>query len=250
MNLKWLLWGLLPLCAVEPEPGVEPELEPEVEGESEPEPEVEPEPEGDPEPEPEPQAAKGRANEAVRAARERAQAAERRAQEVETELQRERSERQARDAAAQRERELADEKDLSYEERLYRHQLRKDKEVDQKLAATEARLVDQADRTAFEAKAASNPTFAKYASRVEEQLGNLRRAGQNAPRESILTFLVGKDALAPKTKASTEKAKAAAAARVAAARGEPMRARSDAARGGASKSKLDELEARLDGIPL
>ena len=52
---------------------------------------------------------------------------------------------------------------------------------------------DVRDRTAFTAVAMSDPIAKKYEARVEQELARMRANGQNAPREAIYTFLLGKD---------------------------------------------------------
>ena len=173
--------------------------------------------------EPEP-AARSRANETVRAARERAQSAERDAQTARDEAaqlraERERDRLQADQAAnARREQE---EKDLPYDERLYRFTQRSQEQMQRELQNTRVQMLDQADKTAYEVRAQSHPTYAKYKDKVEAKIKELRQSGHGGElkREVMLKLLVGEDALAPKAAASTAKKKAAAGARVAEARG-------------------------------
>ncbi len=106
-------------------------------------------------------------------------------------------------------------------------------------------LQEQADRAQFQAKAATNPMVGKYADRVEAELQKLRAAGQNAPRETLLAYLIGQDMLT-KTPAAAAKQRAASASRVKSAQGTPPNSRSNA-RAGSDGESLDELEARLAG---
>lgn len=67
---------------------------------------------------------------------------------------------------------------------------------------------DALDQTRYELKASQNTIYKKYQGKVEEELTKLRRNGSNAPRETILAYLVGQEALsgqlkAPKPKAAT-----------------------------------------------
>lgn len=185
-----------------------------------------------------------RANDRIRALRDREAAARRDAEELRAQLQeRDRREQEARESARRREEE--DDKDLPYDQKLYRYAQRRDREVDSKLAQTEARLADQADRTSFGVKAATDPLYSKYADRVEEELAKMRRQGSNAPREAILTFLVGKDTIAARGSSSKQSAKAKE--RVKNARGEPVRARSDVS---SHRQRVKSLEERLLDVPL
>ena len=203
------------------------------------------------EPADEPPVARSRANETVRAARERAQSAEREAQSARDEAARLRAEREQERMAAEqaaRVRQEAEEKDLPYDERLYRFTQRSQEQMRNELQQTRLQMMDQADRTAFEVKAQSHPTYAKYQSKVEAKIKELRQAGNGGQlqRDVILKLLVGEDALAPKAKATVAKAKAAASGRVAAARGEAQ-VRGQAGRGdvGTTRQRIKSAEERI-----
>lgn len=64
---------------------------------------------------------------------------------------------------------------------------------------------DLNDRTAFEAKIASDPHRARYRERVEAAVQEERRQGRNASRESVYFYMLGRDIadgkLKPKAKA-------------------------------------------------
>lgn len=66
---------------------------------------------------------------------------------------------------------------------------------------------DMSDRTRFESKVASDPRRAKYTERVEEEIQRARSRGQQASREDVYFWMLGKDIadgkLKPKAKAST-----------------------------------------------
>ena len=51
---------------------------------------------------------------------------------------------------------------------------------------------DLADRTAFQAKCAVDPLYAKWAPKVEGQLAELRTKGNNVEREVLMDYLMGK----------------------------------------------------------
>lgn len=242
-------------------PGVQ-EQEPdeqEVEEQAEVEAEVaepeHPEEQAEGEESPEPAPKESRANREIRALRERAQAAERKAEETAAEVARF---KQSQSADAQRQAVEAEERRIAaiddpvqrYQQQLYHWAKQRDAEQKQSQQALELRLMDQADKSAFESKAAVNPKYAKYADAVEKELANARRAGQNATREQVLIYIVGKEALNPKTSANTTKQKQQAQQRVAAARGTPTGARSDAGSGRSSRSESAAREERLRDVPL
>jgi len=73
-----------------------------------------------------------------------------------------------------------------------------------------AQAHDVADKTTFANLAVTSPALHKrYAARVEEQLAAMRAKGYNAPRETILDNMIGKDAREGKL---TKKAKPSASA--------------------------------------
>lgn len=119
-------------------------------------------------------------------------------------------------------------------------------EVQRQQQLVQFQLQDQADRAQFQSQVTTNPLAAKYAERVEAELQKLRAAGQNAPRATILAYLVGQDMLT-KAPAAVSKQRAASASRVKSAQGSPPNSRGNV-RGGSDNESLDELEARLAGI--
>ena len=236
------------------EPGVKPEddVEPTDTPEDEPPPgdEAPPDEEAPPEGgEPE-QPKESRANREIRILRERAQAAEKAAKDAADEVARFRTQHSEAQRIAEEARRKAemDDPNLPYEQRLFKWAQHRDAENAQKQQALELRLMDQADRAAFEAKAAVNPKYAKYKDAVETELSNARRNGHNATREQVLIYIVGREALDPKNEAKTAKQKQQAQARVAAARGQPTGARSDT--GSQNKPRIKDLEERLRDVPL
>lgn len=64
-----------------------------------------------------------------------------------------------------------------------------------------SQLMDQSDRASFESRATANPLFKKIAVDVERELGALRARGENLPRETIATYLIGQRVLAQQGKA-------------------------------------------------
>lgn len=99
---------------------------------------------------------------------------------------------------------------------------------------------DMSDRTRFESKIASEPRRAKYTERVEEEVQKARARGQQASREDVYYWMLGKDIAEGKLKA---KPKASSAPNV--NRGKSAGVRSDIpARSG--RSDKDKLRARLE----
>lgn len=100
---------------------------------------------------------------------------------------------------------------------------------------------EMADRARFEAKIASDPRRAKYAERVEEEINKARQRGQQASREDVYYWMLGKDIADGKLKA---KPKAAPTVNV--PRGKSPGVRSDVQARGA-RTNADKLRARLEG---
>ncbi len=107
---------------------------------------------------------------------------------------------------------------------------------------------DVADRTAFNQLAITKPAIHKrYAERVEAEIVRMRASGQNAPREAVLRYLIGNDALDGKL--SAKKTPKPAAEQSTIDRGRSPGARSDVA----SRGRLTEAqkrEKRLDGMQI
>ncbi|MDE2471881.1 MAG: hypothetical protein KGL35_24935 [Bradyrhizobium sp.] len=109
-------------------------------------------------------------------------------------------------------------------------------------------LMDQSDRSAFEARAVNNPLFKKLAGEVERELTNLRSKGQNLPRETIATYLIGQRVVAQQGKA-----KPGAQQRRQQQSARPVRAQGDMGgrrqRGGGGNS-AEDFEARFGDAPI
>ena len=60
---------------------------------------------------------------------------------------------------------------------------------------------DVSDRAQFQSQFQSDPRRSKYADRIEQELTTLRQRGQNAPREALYYFMLGKDIAEGKLKA-------------------------------------------------
>jgi 6-phosphofructokinase len=114
---------------------------------------------------------------------------------------------------------------------------------------TQIQIADSLDQSKFMSLCASNPVAKKHSAEVETVLANMRRSGTNAPRETVLAYVVGQAALktaaSPKTAKQVAVAKAAATARVNSAKGTATSAKGDT--GGAKKGEetLEQMRSRL-----
>ena len=100
---------------------------------------------------------------------------------------------------------------------------------------------DLSDRTRFESKIASEPRRAKYTERVEEEVQKARSRGQQASREDVYYWMLGKDIAEGKLK---PKAKASSAPAV--PRGKSPGVRSDVQGRGRPTTEQDKRRARLE----
>jgi hypothetical protein len=137
--------------------------------------------------------------------------------------------------------------EMSPEERSAYYLRKTERDLSFKIELMKFENHDNTDKFAFQAKAAKDPRYAKYADEVEKELAGLRRTGQNVPRELVLQFVIGRAVLKnePKAKAQAAKAKENLEAQKAA----PVAAKGDQA----GAAKLDDKQARLkrlENIPL
>jgi hypothetical protein len=178
-----------------------------------------------------------------------------RARVAETELERLRAKEAARDAAGASAPAGLSKADLEAEEAriaameptareayLARKESHSNKQA---LAYINFKLEDSTDASMYASKAVIDPLHAKYATRVEAKLAEMRKQGQNSKREVILSFLIGEDMLKRRDKGGAGPRKKAAASRVNAAQSKPARGRSDA---GGYKPKGKSAEERLEGV--
>ena len=63
------------------------------------------------------------------------------------------------------------------------------------LNAMQMQMLDTADRTAFQSKAAVDPLYSRWAPKVEGRLAELRTKGQNLDREVLLKYMIGEAAM-------------------------------------------------------
>lgn len=107
---------------------------------------------------------------------------------------------------------------------------------------------DVRDQTQFEKLEITNPkVYAKYSSRVEAAVTDMRSKGQSAPRMLVLRMMIGDDMLGGKI--GTKKAPAAKPTPV--DRGTPAPGRGDMrAKGNGKASDKEARKARLTGVPI
>lgn len=116
-----------------------------------------------------------------------------------------------------------------------------------RMAEMQFSMQDTADRSAFQARAATDKLVAKYAPQVESELAKLRSQGQNVGREQLFTYLVGQAALAARGK-STEKAQKDGQTRIRRQTTRPLNGKGDTA--SARGRTSDSLERRLENIDI
>lgn len=109
-----------------------------------------------------------------------------------------------------------------------------------------AQAADVSDRTSFQSIAMNDPLAKKYETRVEQELAKMRSAGQNAGREAIYTFLLGKDMREGKFK---KKAAAQGGGNEPVNRGKLPGARTDVPGKGA-QSEREKRAARLANVQI
>lgn len=114
---------------------------------------------------------------------------------------------------------------------------------------SQIKTADDLDRRDYQNQALANPIYAKHQTEVEKILAEMRRNGNNAPRETVLDYVIGRAArlaASKKPSAATVKAKTEAASRVATSKGSPTSVRTD---GGTKKSggeeSLEQMKARI-----
>jgi len=116
-------------------------------------------------------------------------------------------------------------------------------------AQSDMRLTDQSDKTSFEMTWGNTQVAKKHAERIEQELVKMRKNGSNAPREVILAYLIGENAML-KFKANGGAQRKAAEARVRNATTRPANAGSDSTVARREPRRGNTLEDRLVGQPL
>lgn len=125
---------------------------------------------------------------------------------------------------------------------------RSEKRHQRELLLTRMQAADAADRASFQAKAAFDPRYKKYADRVEQVLADERRQGRDFPRETVLKFVLGEAVINSKGKSKQQQD--------ASERVRRQQARADSGRSDVSGQRqrqgqgnsLADLEKRLSGV--
>lgn len=115
----------------------------------------------------------------------------------------------------------------------------------QQLQASQMQNADIADRTAFQAKCASDTLYAKWAPKVEGKRAELLTKGQIVDREVLLKFMIGEAALANRSSPKGKQQAAQGARRVAAQRTRPGNSGSDTQ---PQRRQQSSVERRLENM--
>lgn len=138
---------------------------------------------------------------------------------------------------------------LSPEERMEERVSEALRVHDQRSQQLTSQLMDQSDRASFDARTAANPLFKKIATDVERELAALRARGENLPRETIATYLIGQRVLAQqgKAKPGAQQRRRAQEARPVNGRGDVSGDRRERRSGGDSAA---DIERRFGDVPI
>lgn len=111
------------------------------------------------------------------------------------------------------------------------------------LSNAQMQIADTADKSAFDVLVRSDKLYSRLAQRVETELAGLRAKGQNAPREAILKFIIGDEALKQRAARGNRSERQAAQRRVQRQQTRPGDTRDDVRleRRGRGKSLEDRL---------
>lgn len=193
-----------------------------------------------------------RAERRVQQALTESKAATARADKIEAELAALKAERTRGSTEAQQAAERQRLEMMSPEERAEYRVGQIEKTLRAELEQTKFQIWDQADKASFETLAAQRPQVAKAAAKVEEYLAQMRAAGTNAPRATVLRYVLGDLALAAEPRARGRAEREAEANRqrqtVPAPRGRASVPASSGRRSGANTP--EGREARLLDRPL
>jgi hypothetical protein len=197
-------------------------------------------------------AAPSRATKRVQAATQAAKEAQERAARLEKEVQELRSQR----AQPQTPQEESDEQFnarcalLTTEERIDAKLDRAERRHQRQLQQATFLSAERADKAAFEARAAYDPKYKRYAEKVEQTLAEERRKGNNFDRSTILRFVIGDAVLANEGKVKTAQQNGQR-------RIQQQQSRTSGGRGDTAPQRrtrlgqgnsLADIEARLDGV--
>jgi hypothetical protein len=115
------------------------------------------------------------------------------------------------------------------------------------LNAMQMQMLDTADRTAFQSKAAVDPLYGRWAPKVEGKLAELRAKGQNVDREVLLKFMIGEAALERRSSKEGRTEVRQAQRRVQAQRTRPTNSGSDTQ---AQRRTGSSVERRLENMQI
>lgn len=117
-------------------------------------------------------------------------------------------------------------------------------ELEYRLNISEMQRQQDADRAKFEAKAATDPLYAKYGPEVEKLYQEGIKRGVTAPREELLNLVLGR-ALRNEAAAKITKKKEAAGKRIDAVTSKPASARGDVSASRKGQTEEDRLRGVL-----
>jgi len=118
---------------------------------------------------------------------------------------------------------------------------------EQRMQGFQAQTAEAQDRTQYQAKAASNPVYAKWAPKVEGKRAELAARGQFVDRETILKYMIGEAALERLNSKEGKREVQKAEQRVANAR---VRTGNSASDTQATRRQNTSLERRLENVQI
>jgi hypothetical protein len=141
---------------------------------------------------------------------------------------------------------------LPPDERMEARYARSERRNEARLNAMHVQNTVTADKLSYDAKAAADSKFKRYAPEVEAKHAELMAAGQFVPRETVLKFLIGERVLANMGTKEVKGQRQAAQRRVRAQETRPASGRSDAGRPQERRAgnEADGRKKRLDGLQI
>ena len=130
---------------------------------------------------------------------------------------------------------------LPPDERMEQRQIRFEARAEARQRWTAFQTQEQTDKTNFDAKAAADQRYARWAERVEAKRNEFMQQGQLVPREVVLKYLIGEHMLSPKGQKEAGRRTARAQERVRRTETRPGAAGSDVAPG---RRATDDRTAR------
>jgi hypothetical protein len=130
---------------------------------------------------------------------------------------------------------------LPPDERMEARFLRSEQRNQRFVAATAMQQQETLDKATFDAKAAVDERYKRYAPAVEAKRKELQALGQWVPREAVLKFVIGERVLANQGSKEVLRKKASGQKRIASQQARPSGGRSDV---GGDRRAVSEAEAR------